>query len=229
MLRVLSHAGTLHEEEGLLLAKGSCGGLRLAALVEPSSHVVRKAAHSGEESDVDRGLLEMLCAILEGRPILDGSDHGVIYLENRLRDRSQPPPVPGIVAPENADPAFATPLRLVRSLLADYREKTDYRETQNGFRPPISPAWRGMTPQARLDHVRREISASSSEDGVTALGFDGMSQLIVEFTHEMTSDEKQERLMKLECLLQEKVESTLQLHLQPKGDENSIRNPRGVR
>jgi hypothetical protein len=109
-----AHEGALAPEDGLELVEATCENTTLMALVEPRQHLVKKAVFRGVRSDEERAVLNLLCQFMEGKPILECADHGMIYVERQLRDSSEPAPDHGIVTPENADPIFSLPTLLVR-------------------------------------------------------------------------------------------------------------------
>ena len=104
-------------ETNAILAIASRGNLKLMALVVGERHIIAKARYTGSCTSIERRLLERLCPILEGKPIIEASDHSVIDLEINLRDHSLSAPVPGVIMPENTDSMFALPIQLVRDLL----------------------------------------------------------------------------------------------------------------
>jgi len=91
--------GVLEPEADAIVAVASDVDLKLMALVVGGRHIVAKARYSGTFTGIERRLLERFCPILEGKPIIECSDHAVIELEFSLRDRTQRVPVPGVVMP----------------------------------------------------------------------------------------------------------------------------------
>ena len=221
-LESCTHEGVLKQTTGFELVQASHQSITLMALVDSSDRTVKEASFHGSVTDVQRGLLEVMCAIMEGKPIQECNDHAVIRLEYHLRDHSQPAPMPGIVTPQNADPAFALPLHLVRNLLGCYRKKTGYQDTENFYDQPASAGWRALSREERLARVRTAIENHPAGRGVQVLGFEVVNRVIVDFDGSI-GDTKQEKLMELEFHLKQIVESTLQLYLQPEVDQNKIR------
>lgn len=222
-LESCSHEGVLGEEKGLELLKASCRGISLTVLVDPSNHTIKKAAHHGAVSDVQQGLLETLCAILEGRPVQEGSDHAVIHLEYRLRDSSQSLPVSGVVMPENVDPAFALMTRLVRDLLTGYRQRTGYSDTRNFFDWSASAQWRALSRDERIERIQSVIDSHPTGSGMEVVDLEGAERVVVRFNGDLDRDTKQSHIMQIEAHLKATVEPTLQVYMQPRMDQNKLR------
>lgn len=200
-------------------------GITLTALIQPARRTVTQATFQGAASPVQRGLLESLCIVMEGRPIQEAADHAMIAVEYRLRDRAQPPPVPGLVTPENADPAFALPQQLVRAVLAEYRKRTGGNDTANFFDAPPSQAWIRRTEAERGEALRSQLALPPFAGNLELAGMDGLKRVVVGFTGTLSSDEKQRLLCELETQLREHVEPSLHVTAQARSDSNLLRQP----
>ena len=218
----------LADEEGTVRVEGSVEGVCLTLIVDPQTHVIRRAAHRGATGPVAQTLLDGLCELVEGAPIQEAGDHGVIRLEADFRDPSASPPVPGIVTPESADTAFRLPLTLIRGALQDYRERTNYRETGNEFDPGPSPKWRSLSDAERRARLARALldicrknGLAPNEVAVTAIEHD--VRVVVELTGGLAAGDKQGHMIILEAGLKDMVDRRLELFLEELTDENRIR------
>jgi hypothetical protein len=166
---------------------------------------------------------------MEGRPIQEASEHSVIYLESQLREPTLSPPVKGIVVPQNADPAFYLPLRLVRDLFAKYKELTGYKERRNFYHPPISGKWGALSPEEKLVQLREVISRHPLGEGLEIIKLENETRVVVKWVVSLDAKEKSVRLLKLERFVREQVEPTLELYQEPRGDLNQPRKAKEVR
>ena len=228
-LKDRSHEEDITVDAGQVLVQHSCEGMTLMAAVDPGKHLVTKVRYQGASTDVQRGLLERLAAIMEGKPLLECSDHAVIYLEHAVRDQSQPRPVPGIVMPSNADPAFEIPLKLVRGLVDEYREKMDYREDENFYAAPASPWWRALSKEAKIQRVQAMIDGHPAGHGLKVVRVEGQQRVIVDFEDDPDYTSQPGRLMKVETHLKYSLEGTIQLHTESRVDQNKLRRLTEVR
>ena len=223
-----SHEGAFNMDPGLELVQASHEDVSLAAQIELSTHTVKKTRYHGALSDVQRGLLELLCKIMEGKPILECSDHAVIYLEHELRDHLQPPPVLGVLTPENADPIFLVPTLLVRNLMAEYRRRTGFTETVNFYEPPASDQWQALPENERIRRVQIALDRHQAGRGMEVVNLEGLNRVIVNFNGELDNTTKQKQLIQVEHYIKNTIDPSLQLYMLPKLDQNKIRRIKGV-
>jgi hypothetical protein len=226
-LQHCTHEGGLEAESGLELVEARNGGVVLRALVYPADHTVRKVRYQGAVSQVQRGLLERLSGLLEGKPIQECADHAAIHLEYRLRDHSQPSPVPGIVLPQNVGSMFSLPLQLVRGLLADYRGQRDFWETENFYTPPMSAEWRQLSRAKRMERLQAATARHPLGSQVTVARLEGAQGVVAELNGASHGRNRGGQLMELETYLKDTVEPTLQVFLEPKVDQNKLRRISG--
>ncbi len=224
----MSRRGEIAAGEGAVLLEATRGGTRLMALVDPSGHVIRKAAHGGEASPAEQGLMDAFCGLLEGVTVQEASDHSCIYLEDRLRDYSLEPPVAGVVTPENADPLFRLPMEIVRGLLEAYRDRTGYSDTENFFVRPPSDEWKALSKDEKIlklkgvfDDVPYEGARSGGILDIVEISDD--FKVTVRFRAELESLKKQELLMKLERAAKANLDDTLQLSMEELKDSSVLR------
>jgi len=223
-----SHEGELSLESGIEPLRATSGDVLLAVQIEPSNHTVLKARYLGASSDIQKGLLEVLCRIMEGKPILECSDHAVIYLEHELRDHSQFPPVPGVVTPENADPIFSQATHLVRSLMAEYRQRTGFASTVNFYDPPSSGSWRALSQDERIRRVQNALDGHPAGQGLEVVSLEGLKRVVIKFNGESDSGVKQSRLIELENFIKNTIDPVLQVYILPMVDKNKIRRIKGA-
>lgn len=223
----IGHEGTVDVTSGLERLEAGRDGWILSALIEPGTHCVRAAKHRGASENV-RGLLEGLCAIMENTPLLECADHGVIRLEHRLRDRTQPRPFVGVVTPESLEPAFAPLTAGVRDLLAEYRRRTRYAETDNRFESEPSPAWTALGQEQRVAHVRATLDELAVRQGLkpgdlVCTRLDRSTRVTIEFRVDLPAQQKALAMMALERGLKEALDGTIHLYQEEMHDKNKIR------
>lgn len=107
-------------------------------------------AHRGASGEW-RLLLEAFCALMDGLPLGEVRDHGVLRLEHALRDPKEAPPVPGLVTPHNADPL----LRRLWELVARIP-----RAGESPWEPAPSGPWHWERVEAALEECLEEMGLS---------------------------------------------------------------------
>ncbi len=218
-----THCGPLAPRAGCEIVQAREDGVTLSALVDSTSSIVCEAVYGGTPTTLQRGLLQMLCSILENKPMQECSDHALIRLEFALRDHSAPLPVPGIVQPENADPAFSLPQRLVRGLAAAFREKTGHPQAANRFVTSAPLAWQKLSDAERAAALQTMIDGHPAGAGVHVTQVESGQRGVVSFEIELDNAGKQSRLAQLENWLKEEIDNSFQLLLEPKKDQNIAR------
>jgi len=218
------------------IASGKCGDVDLTGLnaVQALTTPGPMAQGNGtlavyvdsRASEPQRALLERLCPLLEGKPILECGDHAVIELEYDLRDHTQPPPVAGIVLPANSDPLFALSVRLVRGVMADYRRQTSYTGNVNFYVKPSSARWLALSQRDRQEEIAAGLRSFPGGQNFHLIRLEGDRRVILEMGD--TADGGR-NLLKLEHHLRRSVEPVLQLHLETKADLNTIRRIKEVK
>jgi hypothetical protein len=218
------HEGKLAPADGAILVSVEWEGVTLELLVRGSNHQVAAAAFGGA-TGAQRGLLESLCRVMEGRPIQECADHAVIAVERELRDPAVAPPVRGLLTPENADPSFALLQSLVRRLRTDYAEKTGFVSTVNFYDARPSEPWRRLSDDQRMEKLNEALGKWGWAGRLRILEIAEQKRVVVGFSGNLTSGEQQEALVKLEEKLRHELEPTLQLLTQAKSDTNVVRIP----
>ncbi len=226
--RDIAREGRLPKEDGLLLVETAADGVTLSLLVDPAEHVIRRAAHQGASSAVDRALLDQFCRLVETLPIQEASDHGVIRLEHRLRDKNQARPVAGIVIPEAAGQAFLPPQRLIRAALALYRDRSGYSDSKNEFDPRPSAEWLALSEQQRRQRLDAAIAEIAAEAGfspveVEVTAIEHGLRVVVRFLGSLAAADRQGHMLIMETGIKEKVDGRLELYQEELKDGNVIR------
>jgi len=222
----VTHEGELIPGRGRVI-ESRREGMNLSVEVD-ADHIVRRARHWGGRTHLWRGLLEGLCRIMEGNHLQECSDHAVIRLENRLRDRSQPRPVLGIVTPESADPAFALLLDRVHEIFRQYCRVTGTAVGENTFDLSPSAEWLALGEKERLARIQQVLDESCGELGLPprsaiCVQLQRDVKVVVDFSDQVGLKEKPGLIMKLEAAAKQKLEKTLHFYIEEMHDGNKIR------
>ncbi len=209
-------------------------GLRLQLHVDRASHTVLQARFAGAGDPEARALFERFCAVVEGLPLLEAAQHGVIRLEFLLRDRTQGPPVPGIVTPAAADPRFDLPQRLVRAALTDYRARTGYAETENRYDRPLADRWRAAATPERLQQLREVLDRLARAQGwapeqVEVAAIEHQVRVVMVLDPALSRVAQGRALLIFERAIQEEIDPRLEVYAEERKDRNKLRRLAVVR
>lgn len=210
-------------------AQAEAEGLKLSVSVNRDQHLlITKARWSGEADPLQRGLMNATCKVLEGITLAEASDHGILRLEDLLRDEKLHRPTGGIVIPEKVEPAFALPLELMRGLLADYRQKDPEAGKVNFFVPAFSEHWKGLSEQERIGELARAAEGflrqmELSADTLSIGHIDEQGRVTVSLKADLDVAFKGEVMLKLERYLDKTLEQNLHLYMSELEDRNAKR------
>jgi hypothetical protein len=223
LLENCTHRGELRPVAGQARIVAREQGVTLSVLVD-ASHIVREAAHEGGD-DTQRALLEALCGLIEGRPLLDSAYHATQFLDERLRDKRTSRAAPGISTPQSSHPALGLMEHLTRALLEDYRSSRGYQEVLSDYDAGPGNRWRSLADDERRKRVQdvlddaapelglpRGVCTAAPEDGDVALSFE-----------EQILSEHGDRLRRLEERIKEHLDPMLYIHLEELKDRNQLR------
>jgi NifU-like protein involved in Fe-S cluster formation len=157
----------LHAGNGSQIAlKATEDHSTLAWLVQTDQQVITDAVFECKTRGPLPAALDCLCGLLVGMPVLEAREHAIVRLEFALRDLRQRHPVNGILLPQNADPIFRLPARLVNRLYDDYVTSTGFRPGLNFFDPGPRPGWQGMSPADREARVSQTLADNRDVIGI---------------------------------------------------------------
>jgi hypothetical protein len=202
-------------------AEGEIDG-RVLSLELDGGTIVR-AMFTGAKDAIETGVLETLCAAIEGLPIDEAADHGAIRAEAHLRDQSDRP-VSGIVTPRAAGEVFAMAEKLMRKARASHGTPRARNEHDNA----LSESWRSAKESVRRDLLARAIETfcrargmSSADVQVTAIEHD--VRVVVTLPDSLPPNEKPKFAMDLERAIRHDVDPRLELYAEELKDKNKLR------
>lgn len=202
-------------------------GATLSCRVDPDTHRIVWMDIAGADA-THKALLAAFAHVAVGHTVQDVAEHAAIRLENLLRDRAAPPPVAGIVQPENADPAFARLLRLARRILDTYVRLTGYRPQENHEDVRASEAWLAAGPAERVRRILAVVPERHLETGlrkadIQIKGIEQDTKVFLALPENVPPATRQTFLAWLESEVQSRVEPRLELYLEYARDKNAKR------
>ncbi len=201
----------------------SDGGATLCVVLGEGG-VVAKARHSGAAGAL-RALLDVLCEVMEGRPLQEAADHAVIRMEASLRDRSVPAPVEGLLTPRTAGSLFEAPERLVRVLYRERVAKTGEKAGWNYWDDAAAEAW-GALPEARkLEKAKAAVAEAARALGLPPEGIEvvevmGGVRVVLAHTTVTAQTAFGASMMRIEGLVKKALDARIELQLESLEDRN---------
>jgi hypothetical protein len=214
---------------GRLLARGQAAAVELVLVVDPSQHRVVAAGFEVASSgalDLSVGLLESLCGIAVGLPVLEVAEHGTIRLERALRG-AQRRPVAGIVLPESLHPLFRLARQLLTSALADYRRQTGFGEVHSRHDERPREPWLRASEAERRQWLALSLARALGARGlaperasIESIRYDVRVELSLDLPPELDAPVF---VTELERALQAEVDPRLEVYVTERRDRNAKR------
>ena len=198
-------------------------GMHLYVTVDRSGKVV-DAKHLGALG-IYTTLMERFCEYIRGCPIQASAEHGVMELEMGLRDPLAQLPIRGILLPENMDPIFRVPLKLIRTVYEQYLKTQGGEPIRNTWEHPISPEWNCRTNEEKQAVVRKAMKSACEALGLAPSAFGvvcvkGPSRVVLSYQGTDEGSALGHWLICLEDWLKKNLEPSLELILQSQEDRN---------
>ncbi|MFN8607352.1 MAG: hypothetical protein U0931_07465 [Vulcanimicrobiota bacterium] len=186
--------------------------------------IVNRATFCGDLQATTAQLLEFCCLSIEGRPLYEAADHGVIAMEAALRAEG-PRPAQGIMLAEWSVPAFA----LLNEMLRELNQQAGER-VLNFFDGPVSAKWKKLSDPGRIEMLEEALGGHALAGKVEVVRVEGQRRVVVAFADDSLSNaQRQQALLNLERHFKARVEPALHLYLEPKPDKNKLRQQKGIR
>jgi Fe-S cluster biogenesis protein NfuA len=198
-------------------------GATLSATIDGNG-VVREAKHSGAKG-AHQAILEGICTLAPGRTLREISEHGMIYLENQMRDPKVSHPIKGLLTPENADPAFELPLALTRSLYEKYTETAGRPKGKNFWSPKPRAEWAALSAEEQQRRIETALTTIAPQlnlgtGKVEVVEVRALTRVVASISGFAPGPAVGSTLMKIERLLQQMLEPQLELILESLEDKN---------
>jgi len=195
----------------------SDGALRLSFHVSSEGEIL-EARHEGAAGD-ELAVLEAFCRFAVGLPLSEAREHGALRLEYRLRSSEHQTPVDGLVMAENADPAFAPLVRMLRQIPGD---------GTRFWSPPNSSDWKKLSVSDRhyrlLTAVQNELkNLGYGGPEVEVVPTSGVDRWLIGFGGESCPPDFFRLILSLEKRVRAATGTYVELFLEGKEDRNQRR------
>lgn len=229
----LQHQGSILEDGDNLLIRSTKDGISLFGAINTHNHTIHRARHSGTNKTVEAAVLEGLCRVIEGLPIQEADEHGLIKLEYLLKGQAKEKRgVQGIVNVFNFPPMFKLAQVLMRDLYATYIKKTGYKPGDNTFHPPVSQKWKAVPEAEKVAAVSKVFEHLLKKEGTPyvgkplelhVMGIELHHKINVGINGEIAPAARAKLYMDFETELRRELDPGLEVFSQNVTDHNAIR------
>jgi hypothetical protein len=201
--------------------------------IDPSTHRVVIARHSGAKKPSERAILDLFCRASETHPIQEVADHVGLRVLDTLASTCKSPPVSGVLLPINAGAPFLLPARLARQAYDKYRRKVGIADGANFCYDPPSQQWQAASEEQRLRKlflILAEFIPSHMllADDLTILGignnrYDFPVRVTVAFSDRVRPGDRPRLMRQLEHWIRQRLEPALEILADRARDKSPLR------
>lgn len=199
-------------------------GCELKISVNPNTHIIDSATVNECENDLyKQGMMNAFCNLIIGLPILEAHDHGVLRLENSLRDNVIHP-IKGIIMPGNSCKLFEIPTNLIRAIYDQYVKEENYHPVANTYRPKEIQEWKNLDIKDRERIVSEKINTFCIEHKIAEYDAKLIGDMRVEFAADKEAYPSLAKLLfDMETSIDKELGFSLEVMFTEKQDANKKR------
>jgi hypothetical protein len=186
------------------------------------------AKHCGASTPVDRGACDSFCAVVQGLPVQEAAEHGVIHLIERLRDPYESPPVLGILTPGSCGEVFVRLESQIREIYSAYQAESGDVSGWNQWNPRVPAEWLRLDKEQQAQQLKPIIASHLSEQGLTSedlwiSDIERGIRVVISFGEGVPLAEKPKLLMQVERRLREATGKRIEVYAHEMTDKNVLR------
>lgn len=201
----------------------SFDGCKLRVCVDTSINTIKIATTKCGNNFYKQGIMNAFCELIVGMPILEARDHGVLRLENMLRENIVHP-IKGIIMPGNSCELFEIPTNLIRAIYNQYMEDQNYHPLVNAYRPKEIDVWKSLDIKEREKIVFEKIKNFCIENKINEYDVKLIADMRVEFaTSHDTYSTLAKLLFDMETTIGKELGFSLEIMFAEKKDINKKR------
>tara|TARA_B100000575_G_C23070610_1_gene616623 strand:- start:75 stop:1220 length:1146 start_codon:yes stop_codon:yes gene_type:complete len=204
--------------------------LKLEYYINIDSGVVTSAFHNSKKIDKKSIILDILCDQIINKGILEVADHAAIYVEHFLRSKIENKNEFGIFLPRNSGGIFNLIEKNLRLSRDDFYNKTNFEKKDiNKEYKDTSKDWIKLSfenQKAKIDkilekNVFRQFNINSSDIILKRVIQGNRLEFIL--SDNLKGDFEDNKLFKIEQVLKEKIDSSIELLSIEEKDSNKLR------
>jgi hypothetical protein len=184
--------------------------------------------HNCNEKIVLKKLIDAFMNICIKKNIQEASDHGVIYLEEKIRLQGRSITKPGIILPSHAGTHFDSLNKIIRKIFNDYKKNssTDFNVNKNHYRK--SYQWINLPEEIKIKEINLVVKKiieknNLSEENISIQSIDHNFKINFGVDRKFKDvQDKKNLLLELEIALK-KIDETLEVFIDEVLDQNKLR------
>lgn len=204
--------------------------LRLDFYIDRENGNLSCAFHNSKKIDNKSVILDCLCAQIINKNIDEVADHGVIYLEHFLRLKLEKKKNFGIFLPRNSGGFFNLIEKKLREARDNFYKKNNLKKKEiNKEYKKIPESWTNLNFEKQKERINTILKENifrqfniSSDDIILNRVIQG-NRLEFILSNNLKGDFEDNKLFKIEEILKEKIDSSIELLSIEEKDSNKLR------
>ena len=193
------------------------------------NNIIENVSHNIEKNSDIRKLINIFFELILKKNIHEASDHGVIYLEEKIRLGNNKQVSEGIILPGQAGSYFTSINSIIRNVFSEYKLKNNIEFDINKDYFEISSSWKMIDNKEKfikINSIIKEICRNNnllSQESVSVNKIENDFKVYLNVDDEFRKLQKDKNiLLDIEIKLK-KLESTLEVFVDEILDQNKLR------
>ena len=193
------------------------------------NNIIENVSHNIEKNSDIRKLINIFFDLILKKNIHEASDHGVIYLEEKIRLGNNKQVSEGIILPGQAGSYFTSINSIIRNVFSEYKLKNNIEFDINKDYFEISSSWKMIDNKEKfikINSIIKEICRNNnllSQESVSVNKIENDFKVYLNVDDEFRKLQKDKNiLLDIEIKLK-KLESTLEVFVDEILDQNKLR------
>ena len=193
------------------------------------NQIIDKVFHDIEKETDLKKLINIFFELILKKNIQEAADHGVIYLEEKIRLSNNKLISKGIILPVQAGSYFMSINNAIRNVFSEYKIRNKLEFDINKNYSEISPEWKKLTKEEKFDRINlvlKEICRNNnllSQESVSINKIENNFKVYLNVDNDFKKLQQDKNvLLEIEIKLK-KIEDTLEIFVDEILDQNKLR------
>ena len=198
--------------------------------ISKSDHKIKGAFHELKELIEENVVIDFFIDNIINKSIQEAAEHSVIYLEHYLRPKIVEEKVKGIILPHNGGKIFQDLNKFLREIYSKFKSDLGIKDKINKEFTQTSEKWMALDKQSKEKLVSKVLKnfvfkeLNLGENDLILNKIDLNFRIIVELSYNFRERQENENmLLKVEKILQNKIDKRLELFTMEIKDQNKLR------
>ena len=201
----------------------------IVIVFEIKNHIIEKVSHNIKKDSDIKKLINIFFELILKKNIQEASDHGVIYLEEKIRLSNNDLISKGIILPGQAGSYFTSINNAIRNVFSEYKARNNIEFDINKNYFEISPYWKKLDNEEKFKKINLVIQEICKNNNLLSQESVSINKIENDFKVYLKVDNAFKKLQQDKNVLLEieiklkKIENTLEIFVDEILDQNKLR------